>query len=330
MERSDSIGKLSEALAKAQGGFLPVKRSVIVDFTTKGGQRVKYTYAPLVDVLESCRKALSENGLAVMQPAQVAGNMVTVETLLCHTSSEWVKSELVLESTDKTPQAIGSALTYARRYALSALLGIASEEDDDGAAAGKAAPARAHKDDTGAKPPESQPEQGAPSTTCPVHHFPFEHRTGISKSGKNAGKPYDFYACPGKTDSGSYCQEKPSMVTPPAKAEPKPPLVTSASGATLDETLEARRAFREMVLGDPKDRKGNLGLRLEEIWGILGVANMDEWEHIGGTLRGAYDKLKAEMGAWRKAHAGLTAPQGPPVEAAEGGDDEGTIEGGSR
>lgn len=103
-----------------------------MDFVTKGGQKIKYSYAPLSDVLDACRKGLSENNLAIMQPTKMRedGKLI-VETLLSHSSGEWIKSEILIESQDKTPQSEGSALTYARRYALSSLLGIASEEDDD-------------------------------------------------------------------------------------------------------------------------------------------------------------------------------------------------------
>ena len=132
METSTEIGKLTESLAKAQAIFLPVKRSINVDFTAKSGQRIKYSYAPLEDIFDSCRKALSDNGLAIMQPIRVVNEGgLMVETLLSHSSGEWIKSEIIIESESNSPQSKGSALTYARRYALSSLLGIASEEDDD-------------------------------------------------------------------------------------------------------------------------------------------------------------------------------------------------------
>lgn len=134
-QKSDTIGKLSEALAKAQGMFGPLKRGRTVDYTLKSGQKIKYSYAELADVLDVIRKPLSENSLAIMQPASFADGKVTVTTLLAHVSGEWISDDLDMECPGKSPQEEGSALTYARRYGLSSLIGIASEDDDDGATA---------------------------------------------------------------------------------------------------------------------------------------------------------------------------------------------------
>ncbi len=103
----------------------------MVDFTTKTGGRKKYNYAPLSEVIDAIRKALSDNALAIMQPTKLVEGKLIVETLLSHSSGEWVKGEILIESQSQDAQSQGSALTYARRYALSSLLGIASEEDDD-------------------------------------------------------------------------------------------------------------------------------------------------------------------------------------------------------
>ena len=132
MESSSSIKELVGALAKAQLAFLPIKQTEKVDYPGKEGRPGrKYNYAPLSNVLDACRKALSANDLAIMQPIKMLETHLVVETLLAHSSGEWIKSEIIIDSIGKDPQAIGSALTYARRYALSALLGVASEEDDD-------------------------------------------------------------------------------------------------------------------------------------------------------------------------------------------------------
>ena len=128
---SQTVGKLTEALAKAQIAFLPVKRTEKVDFSTAGGARKKYNYAPLEAVIEATKKALSDNGLAVMQTLKSAEESTLLEPLLSHISGEWVKSEVYVGKQDLAPQLLGSALTYMRRYSLSAILNIASEEDDD-------------------------------------------------------------------------------------------------------------------------------------------------------------------------------------------------------
>ncbi len=138
MEKSESIKELASALAKAQLVFSPIKQSEKVGYDGKEGRPGKhYTYAPLVEVIDACRKGLSENGLAIMQPTMMVDDKLVVETLLAHSSGEWIKSEIRIDSVEKSPQGVGSALTYARRYALSALLGVASEQDDDGEAGTK-------------------------------------------------------------------------------------------------------------------------------------------------------------------------------------------------
>lgn len=135
MSQSQTIGSLTTALAKAQAAFLPAKRTGKVDYDTRGGGRKTYNYAPLENIFDACRKALSDNELAIMQPIKIIDGQLIVETLLSHSSGEWVASEIIIGSVDTAPQSQGSALTYARRYSLSALLGIASEEDDDAEAA---------------------------------------------------------------------------------------------------------------------------------------------------------------------------------------------------
>ena len=131
MNKSENIGSLAAALAKSQSQFKPVKRSVKVDFTAKSGARVKYNYAPLSDVLDSCIKTLNDNELVVIQPTHIEDNKIIVETMLIHSSGEWISGELCIVPSDHNPQSEGSALSYARRYSLSSLLSIATDEDDD-------------------------------------------------------------------------------------------------------------------------------------------------------------------------------------------------------
>jgi hypothetical protein len=94
----------------------------------------KSKYADLGSVWESCRKALSDNGLAVLQGVRSTVDSVEVETTLVHASGQWFSESLALPS-KRDAQSIGSAATYARRYGLSALVGVVADEDDDGNAA---------------------------------------------------------------------------------------------------------------------------------------------------------------------------------------------------
>ena len=140
MQRSESTAKLAEALAKAQGAMKPaVMGSTNPHFRSK--------YASLAEVMESIRGPFAANGLAVVQGTEAQDDTgLTVTTLLLHESGEWVQSSVHVPVGSGNAQQVGSALTYARRYSLSALCGVVADEDDDGnAAAAAPAPPTAQK-----------------------------------------------------------------------------------------------------------------------------------------------------------------------------------------
>ncbi len=124
MEKSESIKELATALAKTQGQLTSAKKGAVNPF-------FKSSYADLATIWDICRKPLSDNGLAVIQITNETGEKIILETILCHTSGEWIKGSLPLNPVKSDPQGIGSALTYARRYGLSAMIGITADEDDD-------------------------------------------------------------------------------------------------------------------------------------------------------------------------------------------------------
>lgn len=127
MTKSDSIAALSAALAKAQSEIEGATKD-------KTNPHFKSAYADLASVWEACRKALTKNGLAVMQPVSAEDAKVTVTTILTHSTGEYLASELTMTATQNTPQGIGSCITYARRYALASMVGVAPEDDDGNAA----------------------------------------------------------------------------------------------------------------------------------------------------------------------------------------------------
>ncbi len=139
MNRSENINELAASLAKAQAKIATAPKDSLgkVQGTTKAGKEYEYTYqySTLADVWTACRAALSENGLAVIQTAVTAGAMVKITTLLAHASGQWVSEETALVAANEKPQSVGSAITYGRRYTLAAMVGVVSDEDDDGAAA---------------------------------------------------------------------------------------------------------------------------------------------------------------------------------------------------
>jgi len=132
MKTSEQINELAAALAKAQGKITGALKDSANPF-------FKSKYADLASCWDACRQALSENGLAVIQvpSTSIEGTGTYLVTTLTHSSGQWIQGSLIVAPKDDSPQAMGSALTYARRYALTAIVGIAQVDDDGNAASGK-------------------------------------------------------------------------------------------------------------------------------------------------------------------------------------------------
>ena len=129
MNKSESIKELATALAKAQGQIKgAVKDSANPFFKSK--------YADLASVVEAIRSAFAANGLSYIQSVEPSDkDEVRVETTILHSSGEWIGcGVLALPVSKVDAQGYGSALTYARRYSLSAATGVAPEDDDGNAA----------------------------------------------------------------------------------------------------------------------------------------------------------------------------------------------------
>ena len=173
---SSEIGELAKALAAAQGEMTAAAKDA-------SNPHFKSRYATLASVWDAIRGPLSRNGLSVSQVLETpdAGPGVIVRTMLLHTSGQWIASRYVMPIPDKlTPQAVGSAITYARRYALSAIVGIAPDDDDDGNAA-SVTPARqeATKPAPKAEPPAKPASQMHPDLVAVLKEFawPDSHKT---------------------------------------------------------------------------------------------------------------------------------------------------------
>lgn len=124
---------IAAALAKAQAQI----KTAIKDTKGQIGQNRAYKYADLGSVFDACKKALNDNHIAIVQRTDFNGPEIWLETMLLHASGDNITGRYPLRPTQDTPQAYGSALTYARRYALSAMVGVVADEDDDGAAGSK-------------------------------------------------------------------------------------------------------------------------------------------------------------------------------------------------
>lgn len=132
-----SIEAWTEAFVRAQSEFPQINKGQKATIPTKKGGEYEYTYAALPDVLEAVKSVLEKNGLAVAQSVAGDERSIAVETRIYHNAGH-VESfgPLVLPSGGDA-RAAGSAITYARRYALCAALGLAPDEDDDGAQASR-------------------------------------------------------------------------------------------------------------------------------------------------------------------------------------------------
>lgn len=128
--QSDQIGDLVAALSKAQSEI----DSASFD---KVNPHFKSRYASYEAIREACRDPLSKYALAVTHHMHVSEGKRILITQLSHASGQWMRSYLMIPQDKETPQAMGSAITYSKRYALSAFLAIGSDEDDDGEVAEK-------------------------------------------------------------------------------------------------------------------------------------------------------------------------------------------------
>jgi hypothetical protein len=127
-----SVGALAAALSKAQGAMENPKRDRTVKVRTKTGAEYEFSYATLSAVLDAIRQPLADNGLCFTQTLGERSDKYTLRTTLLHASGETLVSETPLLVQEQGNQAFGSALTYMKRYALCALLGVSADEDDDG------------------------------------------------------------------------------------------------------------------------------------------------------------------------------------------------------
>lgn len=196
MERSETIGALAAALAKAQGAMDAAKK----DSTNP---QFRSRYADFAAVVDAIRKPLSDNELAYSQiPSTTPDGAICVETILIHSSGEWIGGTLNMRPTamklggvvvaipadEITPHIIGSCLQYARRYGLQSIIGIPADDDDGNAASGHTDPKpqtpkpAAPKATTTAMPTAEPPKPPpAPKPTTPITEMPAWFRAQVAK-----------------------------------------------------------------------------------------------------------------------------------------------------
>ena len=121
MTEHSAMSALYEALAKAQSGMGALAKDAKGNFGK---------YATLASVIEVVLPPLSEQGIAVIQMPETSADGMTLVTLLCHKAGGVIRTELTMKPAQNTPQGIGSTITYARRYSLMAIAGVAPDDDD--------------------------------------------------------------------------------------------------------------------------------------------------------------------------------------------------------
>lgn len=149
MKRSEAINDLAAALSKAQAQIRPALKDAV-------NPHFKSKYADLASVVDAYREPLAMHGLSLSQHPSSDGAKVIITTLLMHTSGQWLESDLALTAEKATPQSIGSAISYGRRYSAMAITGMAADDDDGNDAEGRLPQRQASK--IAPKPREPEPQ----------------------------------------------------------------------------------------------------------------------------------------------------------------------------
>lgn len=134
IEATHEFGKIATALAKAQGEIKNASKDAANEAFKREGKASKY--ATLAAIWDACRPALSKHEIAVVQVPRITENGMIIHTMLMHSSGERLTGDFpIAVPATATPQQIGSAVTYARKYSLASMVGVAPDDDDDGNAA---------------------------------------------------------------------------------------------------------------------------------------------------------------------------------------------------
>ena len=129
MNRSEHINDLSAALAKAQHEVENASKSSV-------NPHFKSKYADLAEILNTVRPVFSSHGIAIVQMPSFESGLASVETLLTHSSGQWISNTCSAPVGKQDAQGVGSAITYLRRYSLAAFAGVAQEDDDGNSSIG--------------------------------------------------------------------------------------------------------------------------------------------------------------------------------------------------
>lgn len=160
MQKSEQINELATALAKAQAEIENASKN-------SSNPHFKSKYADLAEVINTVRPVFSGHGLSISQFPSFADGLASVETVLMHSSGQWMSGTASAGVTKQDAQGVGSAITYLRRYSLAAVAGIAQEDDDANAAVGSR-PKQQQQQPQKAQPVKILPTDGAWEAMSPA------------------------------------------------------------------------------------------------------------------------------------------------------------------
>lgn len=216
-------GPLFGALAKAQAAFDEIHRTRTVQVRSEKAN-YDFAYAPLDEILRATGKGLTENGLAIVQAVTGPAAKTAIRTILGHESGAYIESLIRLPEVERDVQKLGSAITYLRRYSIQAILGVAAEEDDDGAAPG-----------TQAVTPR-QPAARPPASKPPASKAPGKAQAASKSEAPRTGAPMDLkqYEAIGAAFVNTEQDDIPKVCMEVVGKEP-PESAGSASGWTSED-----------------------------------------------------------------------------------------------
>jgi len=221
--KSESIKNITAALCKVQSQIKDAQTDAV-------NPHFKSSYTTLAGVLSTIRKPLAAEGLAITQTLDVADGHAILVTSLLHVSGEWIEGRMILNPVKNDPQGIKSAVTYARRTSLTAIVGIAEEDDDANIASTKEVPRQAITQGlTG-----QGPAIGTPPKIMPLN---VGHTTSgfIIPFGKFQGKSIDDVPLNELQDYVSYLQK--------SAAKDKKPMNKNAEQLAIMVAEKARKSI---------------------------------------------------------------------------------------
>ena len=158
IDKSEQINELAAALAKAQATLTHVKKDKTARIKMKAGGEYSYRYADLGSTWDVARKALTDNGLSVVQAPSFTDGWIELTTMLLHSSGQFVSSTMRTQADAGDVKSLGSAITYLRRYAFAATIGLVADEDDDGDGANASQP---RQEQRAAQPTNGNPDKAS-------------------------------------------------------------------------------------------------------------------------------------------------------------------------